>query len=152
MIDIPARFTVGLVIYNMHVQRYLILRRNPKLYKGWGLVKGGIDHNETPEQACLRETLEEVGIRITSDSLVNLAHKSAYFDNTKKLIVLVEWFFVALDAPVDIKLEIDEWVEYRWATFDEALYELTWQSQQRALRAAHERVLAPQKFVEETED
>lgn len=150
--DIPARFTIGLVIYSKQVQRYLILRRNPKRYRGWGLVKGGIDQDETPEQACIRETLEEVGLRIFSDKLINLSHKSAYFDNTKKIIVLIEWFFVSLDESVDIKLEIDEWVEYRWATYDEALYELAWQSQQRALRAAHTRALAPQRFVEDTED
>ncbi len=150
--DIPFRFTIGLVIYHTQVQRYLILRRNPKRYRGWGLVKGGIDQEETPEQACVRETLEEVGIRLPSELLINLMHKSAYFDNTKKIIVLVEWFFVALEVPVDIKLEIDEWVEYRWATYDEALYELAWQSQQRVLRAAHARILTAQKFVEEVED
>lgn len=150
--DIPARFTIGLIIYNRHLQRYLILRRNPKRYRGWGLVKGGIDNDETPQQACIRETLEEVDIRISSDELIDLKHKSAYFDNTKQLIVLVTWFFVFIDVSVDIKLEIDEWVEYRWATYDEAQYELAWQSQQRALRAAHTRVLTPQKFIEDTED
>jgi dATP pyrophosphohydrolase len=133
------RSTVGLVMYHAPLQRYLILRRNPKRYKGWGLIKGGIDQGETAEQACIREVLEEVGVLLTSECLIDLLHCSAYFDNGKQSIVVVRWFFTVLNEPVVIKLEQDEWISYRWATYDETLYELVWQSQQQAVRIAAQR-------------
>ncbi len=135
--DIPIRFTVGIIIYHKKLQRYLILRRNPKRYRGWGLIKGGIELDETPEQACLRETFEEIGVRISSDELVNLTYTTAYFDNTKQLIVLVHWFFINFVEDFELELEAEEWAAHRWATYDEAQYELAWQSQQAALRVAH---------------
>jgi dATP pyrophosphohydrolase len=151
--DVSIRFTIALVVYHKRLQRYLILRRNPRRYRGWGLVKGGVEPDETPEQACVRETFEEIGVRLLTDSLIDLKHQSAYFDNTKQLIVVVKWFFVFCVEDVVLKLEINEWVEYRWATYDEALYELVWQSQQAALRIAHANLFGSKKHsVEEHEN
>ena len=149
--DIPIRFTIGVIIYHKKLQRYLILRRNPKRYRGWGLVKGGIEPDETPEQACLRETFEEIGVRISSDELIKLGHTSAYFDNTKQIIVLVQWFSIFFINDFELELEAEEWAEHRWATYDEAQYELAWQSQQAALRVAHGLLFGSKKILEEPE-
>jgi dATP pyrophosphohydrolase len=132
----PIRYAIGVVIVDIDQHRYLILRRNPKRYKGWGLVKGGIDGQETPEQACAREIGEEIGVHVPIESLIDVAHQSAYFDNTKSIIVLVRWFAVHIAMQTPLVLEVDEWAESRWATYDEAQYELVWQSQQYALRVA----------------
>jgi|GEM_PF-1193372 len=141
------RHTVGLVIYHERLQRYLILRRNPERYRGWGLIKGGIEQDETPEQACLRETLEEIGVRLLSDALKDLLHQSAYFDNTKNLIVTVKWFYICTSDDMCIKLETEEWAEHRWATYDEALYELAWQSHQHVLRLVHARLFGHRQHL-----
>lgn len=130
----PIRYAIGVVVIDKDQHRYLILRRNPKRYKGWGLIKGGIDEQETPEQACVREIGEEIGVHVPTESLIDVAHQSAYFDNTKGIIVLIRWFAVHIAMHTPLVLEVDEWVESRWATYDEAHYELVWQSQQYALR------------------
>lgn len=136
--DIAIRPAVGLVVYNGALQRYLILRRNPRRYVGWGLIKGGIDEGETPEQACVREAAEEIGVQFGAPVLQPLRHKCAYYDNTHERIVLVQWFLTQLIEPLpELILEREEWVDARWATFHESLYELVWQSQQQVLRIAH---------------
>ncbi len=136
--NIIIRPAVGLVLYDSTNKRFLILRRNPRRYIGWGLVKGGIDEGETAEQACLRETAEEVGLTLCNTDLHKLGHKCAYYDNPNQRIVLVEWFVSILKQQPPLTLERDEWTEARWATFHETLYELVWQSQQHATRIAHE--------------
>lgn len=152
MMNIDIRFTVGLILFDRSRDRYLILRRNPERYRGWGLIKGGIDEGETPQQACLRETAEEIGIALSEEILKNLEHTSAYYDNTKKKIVLVYWFAAEVSEFDPLTLEQEEWVDYRWATYDEAQYELVWQSQQRALKIAHMWLISNEQFKDESED
>ena len=149
---IDIRFTIGLIIYDSERGRYLILRRNPERYRGWGLVKGGINEEETAEQACIRETFEEIGILMKESSLNELNHVSAYYDNTNKKIVLVHWFLTECGDLGRLTLEQAEWVDHRWASYDEALYELAWQSQQRALKVAHKFLTKSEVIEEEGED
>jgi 8-oxo-dGTP pyrophosphatase MutT (NUDIX family) len=134
--ELDVRLTIGLVIFDSTRGKYLILRRNPERYRGWGLIKGGIDCGETPQQACVRETLEEIGISLDEKMLRDLEHRSAYYDNTHSMVVMVEWFVVECEKLSNLKLEDAEWVDHRWTTYEEALYELVWQTQQRALRIA----------------
>lgn len=131
------RRTIGAVIHDGE-GRYLILRRNPVRYYGWGLVKGGIEVGEDYHAALAREIAEEIGTTITSEAITSLNHRSAYFDNGSNRIIIVDWFLVNLSKNVPITLELEEWIEFRWATFDEGIYQLAWQTQQRALRIAYE--------------
>lgn len=129
------RYTVAVIIHDAN-GNFLILRRNPVRYKGWGFVKGGIEAGETPLQAMVREVQEEIGIMIHEADFQSLNYKSAYYDNQKKRIVTVEWFTLALPPSTRLVLEREEWVEYRWACYEEALYEVAWQTQQKALQQA----------------
>lgn len=129
------RFTVAVIVHDTR-GNFLILRRNPIRYKGWGFVKGGIEEGETNLQAMVREFHEEVGIIIAESAFVALDYKSAYYDNQKKRIVTVEWFILELVQAPKFVLEREEWVEYRWARYEEALYEVAWQTQQKALQQA----------------
>jgi len=45
--------------------RVLGVSRKDNISK-WGLIGGKVDEGETPEEALLRETFEETGLRITS--------------------------------------------------------------------------------------
>ena len=53
------RPNVGIVLFN-NAGQVLWARRSR--HDGWQFPQGGIDKNETPKQAVLRETKEEVGL------------------------------------------------------------------------------------------
>lgn len=135
------RLTTAAVIHDGQ-GRYLILRRNPERYYGWGLVKGGVELGEDALEAIIREIAEEIGVVVTAQQVIPLHHKSAYYDNGNDRVILVEWFMVQLQPNIPITLQQEEWVEYRWATLAETLYQLAWQTQQRALKIAAEQLTA----------
>jgi len=81
-----------------------------------------------------------------------LNYTSAYYDNTKQKVVLVYWFLIELSEVGILTLEQEEWVDHRWASYDEAQYELVWQSQQRALRIAQAILSADECPEDEVED
>jgi 8-oxo-dGTP pyrophosphatase MutT (NUDIX family) len=58
-------------------QALLILRG---ILHTWSLPGGGIESGETPEQAALRETLEETGYLITTDRYVGEYNRSQLHD------------------------------------------------------------------------
>ena len=53
---------IGIIFDETRTQLLLIKRRDVPI---WVLPGGGIDENETPEQAVIREILEETGLKTT---------------------------------------------------------------------------------------
>jgi 8-oxo-dGTP pyrophosphatase MutT (NUDIX family) len=133
--ELAVRYAVGAIIFDEE-QNFLLLKRNPLRYQGWGFVKGGVDEGENDLQALGREIMEEIGISISLEKIIDMEYKTAYYDNTKGLVVLVNWFFVFVPRKTELTLGLDEWVDQRWATYDEAWHRLTWQTQQMVLKKA----------------
>jgi 8-oxo-dGTP pyrophosphatase MutT (NUDIX family) len=73
----PKRLSCGVVILNR--ERELLLCHVTG-HDHWDLPKGGIDGDETPLQAALRETREETGLALRPDALLDLGR----FDYTLK--------------------------------------------------------------------
>ena len=65
----PRRLSCGIVI--LTAQRELLLCHVTG-QNHWDLPKGGIDADETPLAAALRETREESGLRLSADALIDL--------------------------------------------------------------------------------
>jgi putative (di)nucleoside polyphosphate hydrolase len=63
------RLSCGVVILN--ADRELLLCHVTG-QNHWDLPKGGIDSGESPQEAALRETREETGLRLPADSLIDL--------------------------------------------------------------------------------
>jgi 8-oxo-dGTP diphosphatase len=55
------RISVGIVILN---QANEVLMVKPTYKDHWTLPGGVVDQNESPREACIRETLEETGLKI----------------------------------------------------------------------------------------
>ncbi len=122
------RPNVGIVICNEKGQVFWAKRVGQK---GWQFPQGGIDENETPEQAMYRELLEETGLKaehveilgVTSDWLkYRLPNRFL----RKKVFPLCigqkqMWFLLKLVSPKDaIKLdahENPEFDQWRWVSY-----------------------------------
>lgn len=89
----------------------------------WGLVGGGVKKYEEPIDAMVRETWEELGVRVSKDRFRKLAvygepgRIAAYQDGSVWRMVIVVF---ALELPADATLRISkESRELRWFTREE---------------------------------
>ena len=95
------------IIVNNEKKILLLKRRKDSDWGGgkWSLVGGGIDDNETPKQACIREIKEETNIDIEEDNIYEIL--SLKRKNSEPEIV----FFTQFSNDSNIKLdgENDDW-------------------------------------------
>ena len=89
----------------------------------WGLVGGGVKKYEEPIDAIVRETWEELGVRVSKDKFRKLAvygepgRIAAYQDGSIWRMVIVVF---ALELPDDVSLRISEESRaLRWFTKEE---------------------------------
>jgi 8-oxo-dGTP pyrophosphatase MutT (NUDIX family) len=102
------------------------------------LPKGHIDPGENAEETALRETVEETGfvdLRIEAD----LGSQVVEFDYKKHHYIRQEhYFLMCLQTPRRVpRNHVDE-AQFivRWATFHEALTQLTFEAEREMLRRA----------------
>lgn len=99
--------------------RLLLLRRHHDKPQGgtWGVPGGKLEPQETPKEAVIREIQEEIGVDISQDvSYINtlyvaLPHVSFAF----------HMFYKQCDTFPELVLALEENVEARWVTLNEAL-------------------------------
>ena len=133
--SLPYRLNVGAVLFNRHGKVFVARRADMPNAEGapggWQLPQGGIDADENPRMAILRELAEEIGTNhaeiidehpdwLTYDlppQLVGVALGGRYRGQRQR------WFalrFTGQDA--DIRLDLDphpEFDAWRWAELAE---------------------------------
>jgi len=123
--DLPYRKGVGAVLFDAS-GRVLVARRIDTAGDAWQLPQGGIDKNEKPRRAVLRELGEEIGTR-NAEVIAKSSHWFRY-DLPEHLVGKVwggkyrgqkqRWFalrYLGTDADIDLgahgQPEFDAW---RW--------------------------------------
>jgi len=113
----------------------------------WQFIAGGGEDNETPKQAAVRETEEEVGIvgnLLTLDSMSTVPRSSfaaaALWD--PNLFVIPQYCF-AIDVGAHEIVLSDEHTGCRWAAYEKASALLKWDSNRNALWELNERLNIP---------
>jgi 8-oxo-dGTP pyrophosphatase MutT (NUDIX family) len=82
----------------------------------WGLLGGAIDPGESPRQAAVRESLEEVGLEIELGPVVGALGGTAYeveYDNGDR-VAYVTVVFEGSSAPGEVRPDGEEVVEAQW--------------------------------------
>ena len=127
--DLPYRPAVGIMLIN---RGGLIFagRRVDQTVEGWQMPQGGIDGNETPAEAGLRELKEEVGtdkaviLRELDEwltyelpaHLVGVALHGRFRGQKQKWLAMR---FTGKPGDIDLKTEHPEFAAWKWLTMDE---------------------------------
>lgn len=76
-----------------------------KFTTGYGIPKGGIDKGETELEAAIRETFEEVGIKVPKKLIDRNPHTFAVTSRKHKYNKIVTYFIVEIDSLEQIGLK-----------------------------------------------
>lgn len=105
--------SVGAIIENEQGDILMIDRKKPPL--GWACPAGHIDPGETPEEALVREVMEEVGLEILESELVHQEFVS--WNTCSRDVAGHEWYVFAVndyDGMLDVGSE--EAKDCRWVS------------------------------------
>lgn len=139
-LDFQPRVTVAGCFCEFE-DKILLLKRHPNKPQGhtWGIPGGKLDEGETPRTAVVREVCEEVGIGINEEDLEEI--DKMYVRGTQMDYIFYRFRTRFLTLPA-IDLSLEEHVEARWVTLEEAL-------QLPLIYGGVEALLNYQKFMEE---
>ncbi len=134
-------FSAGGIVYKREENGVLWLIRKAKggaNYRGslgWCLPKGWIDEGETMEQAALRETAEEGGVR--ARIIAKLPTITIFFTNPDKQKVMKFITYFVMEWLEDLKDGFgEETEEIKWASKEVALSLLIYKNEQELLKQA----------------
>lgn len=115
--------------------RVLLMRRAPgvRCTGAWEAVHGRIEAGERPEDAALREVVEETGLTVTR--LYSLTCNPFYLHRLGTVQVAVVFAaFVDSTLPVQQSEEHDQ---VEWLSLDDAVERAAWPRTRQGLRDAH---------------
>ncbi|MER2561537.1 MAG: NUDIX hydrolase, partial [Myxococcaceae bacterium] len=93
----------------------LLVVHEAKHGQQWWLPAGAVEPGETFEEAALRETLEESGLRVRLDGIVRL-ERSVIDGGARERVIFTA---VPLDASPPKSVADEHSLEARWCTLDE---------------------------------
>jgi tRNA nucleotidyltransferase (CCA-adding enzyme) len=139
------RKAVFIVCYKKEKNKILYLLLKRKLHwTGWEFPKGGIEKNETPFQAVIRELKEEAGQKAVKITNCNFSGRYKYekkYADRKGLIGQEFLLFSAELKNKKIKLDRKEHSDYKWLEFNQAIKLLTWKNQKDCLNIVNKTLL-----------
>jgi putative (di)nucleoside polyphosphate hydrolase len=126
--DLPYRPCVGVMLINSDGLVF-VGRRIDQTVEGWQMPQGGIDGNETPVQAALRELKEEIGTNKAEplremkewvaydlpDHLVGIALHGRYRGQRQKWIAMR---FLGEDRDINIRTAHPEFSAWKWLAME----------------------------------
>jgi 8-oxo-dGTP pyrophosphatase MutT (NUDIX family) len=102
------------------------------------LPKGKIDPGESDEEAAVREVAEEIGLRVrVVDTLGRVEYD--YAQDSKRICKQVHYFLMEWLPGESLELD-GEMDRMYWCAIDEAAKKLTFETEQRAIGWAKERL------------
>ena len=129
MSDLPYRPCVGIMLVNA-AGKVFAGKRIDQTVEGWQMPQGGIDDGESPQQAVLRELMEETGT--TKAEIVAELPDWLYYDLPEHLIGVAfhgkyrgqkqKWFlapFTGQDSDIDLTAHEPEFCDWQWFSLDE---------------------------------
>lgn len=124
----------GVVFRRAPADVRVLLIRDP--YENWGLPKGHLEADETPEQAALREVAEETGL-VQLDLVERLPTIDWYFRDRGRLIHKFCHFYLVESRTGEPVPQHDEGITACvWCGIDAALDRVSYANAREVIRAA----------------
>jgi len=123
------------VVHRTDADRFLLLQQT---VGHWGFPKGHKEGTETDKEAALRELEEETGIVTVSlfDAPV-ISEKYSFTMNDITYNKTV-WYYTGFVVDTAVTIQESEILQYRWATYEEAMSILTYKETKETLQKARE--------------
>ena len=133
---LPVVQAAGGLVYN-HKKEILFIYRNSK----WDLPKGGVENNETIEEAAVREVEEETGVQHLKvrDFIAKTYH--VFKRNGEFKLKITHWYEMHTDYDEDLTPQAEEGIKKaKWKNFEKS---------QKALRDSYENIklLFPKEYL-----
>jgi 8-oxo-dGTP pyrophosphatase MutT (NUDIX family) len=114
----------------------LAARRTRRGDLAWGLAKGGIEPDESIEDAAVREVLEETGIEAEIEASLGETRYFYVWDDVR--VRKVVHFFLMRAVGGDTNDHDDEMEDVRWFRLDRALKRAAYRGEREVLARAAE--------------
>lgn len=126
--DLPYRPCVGVMVLNREGLVF-VGKRIDQTVEGWQMPQGGIDGNETPQEAAFRELEEEIGTRNMKylgelpewlcydlpSHLLGVALRGRFRGQRQKWMAMR---FLGDDSEINIKTAEPEFAEWKWLAIE----------------------------------
>jgi 8-oxo-dGTP pyrophosphatase MutT (NUDIX family) len=139
--QVPTKreISAGGVVYQRNgdeIEVVLASRRTRRGQLAWGLAKGGIEEEETMEDAAVREVREETGLLAEIEASLGETRYFYVWENVR--IRKTVHFFLMRHAGGDIDDRDDEMEEVRWFPLERALKRAAYRGERDVLERAAE--------------
>ena len=131
--------SAGGVVYRRdgeQIEIVLASRRTRRGELAWGLAKGGIEDDESPEDAAIREVREETGLLAEIEASLGETRYFYVWENVR--IRKTVHFFLMRHTGGDIDDRDDEMEEIRWFPLDRAIKRAAYRGERDMLVKASE--------------
>ena len=98
----------------------------------WGFPKGHVEKNENEEVTAIREVYEETGLQVNLINGFRVSVKYLINEKNKKKVI----FFLAKVGNEVIHIQLDELMDYKWASFKIAKQLLSYETSKDVLNGA----------------
>ena len=125
---LPMRQGVGIIVLNKNNEVFVAKRKDNPVDK-WQMPQGGIDFNETPFEAMIRELAEETSIK--NIKVLKEIEKSLEYELPPNLLGKIwkgkfrgqkqKWYIVKFlgdDNEININTKRPEFIEWKWINYN----------------------------------
>ena len=123
-------------IYHPEDREILLLKVEDEKVSFWQPITGGIESDESPEEACLREIKEETGLVLPCSNLTSLGDFMVKIDEN---LTIHKNLFLVLTEQKEIRIS-DEHVGAQWVALDKVSSQLYWPSNQATFEIITEKL------------
>jgi 8-oxo-dGTP pyrophosphatase MutT (NUDIX family) len=131
--------SAGGVVYRRDAEQIEVVLASRRTRRGelaWGLAKGGIEDDESPEDAAIREVREETGLLAEIESSLGETRYFYVWEDVR--IRKTVHFFLMRHTGGDVEDRDDEMEEIRWFPLERALKRAAYRGERDVLGRAAE--------------